>query len=373
MAAQHSALSTQHSALVGVILAGGGGTRLWPRSRARLPKPLMPLLPDGRTMLQATWSRLRPLIPAERLFVSTGLAYADAVRRQLSDLPPDHLIVEPAGRDTGPAAGLAAVHVARLDPEAIMGLFPADHIIQDEDGFHDSVRLAAQVAAHDYLVTLGMQPTHPETGYGYVEVAGPVPELESDSRARLVARFVEKPDLATATAYVEGGRHLWNAGIFIWRARVILEQFRAFLPDIAARLAAIDAAAGTPDAPAVLEREWADMRKISVDFGIMEKAARVATIPSDIGWSDAGDWNAIGALLGTPGAGYVSAGVEHLARDSRDCVVAAPPGKLVATIGLADVVIVDTPDALLVCPRARAQEVRQIVDALNARGRTDLL
>jgi mannose-1-phosphate guanylyltransferase len=235
------------------------------------------------------------------------------------------------------------------------------------------VRLAAAVAQHDYLVTLGMTPTHPETGLGYVELAGPVPELAGDDRARVVARFVEKPDLATATAYVDGGRHLWNAGIFISRAGYMLDQFRRHAPDIAARLAAIDSAAGAPDAQVVLEREWADMRKISIDFAVMEKADRVATIPAAVGWSDAGDWNAIGALLGSAEAGYVGAGVEHLALDTRDCVIAAPPGKLVATIGLSDLAIVDTPDALLICPRARAQEVKQIVDAIRARGRGDLL
>lgn len=366
-------MATHPSALVGVILAGGGGTRLWPQSRASLPKPFLPLLPDGRTMLQATWERLTPLIPADRLFISTGAAYAGEVRRQVPELAADHLIVEPAGRDTAPAIGLAAIHVARLDPEAVMGVFSADHIIQDEAGFRAAVQQAATAAAHDYLVTLGMRPTRPETGLGYVEVAGPLPEMGDASPARVVARFVEKPDLATAAAYVAGGRHLWNAGIFIWRAGVILDCFRALAPDIAARLEAIATAAGEADAQAVLEREWAEIRKISIDFAIMEKAPRVATIPADIGWSDAGDWNAIGTLLGTPDAGYVGAGVDHLAHDSRDCVIAAPPGKLVATIGLEELVIVDTPGALLVCPRARAQEVKQIVDALKAADRTNLL
>jgi mannose-1-phosphate guanylyltransferase len=359
--------------MYGVILAGGGGTRLWPQSRTHLPKPLMPLLPDGSTMLQATFARLRPLIPPSHLFVSTGAVYADQVWQQLPELPADHLIIEPSGRDTAPAVGLAATHVARLDPAAVMGVFPADHIIRDEDGFRANLVLANQVAEQGYLVTLGMRPSHPETGYGYVEVAGPVPGVGADGRALEVARFVEKPNLATATAYLAGGRHLWNAGIFIWRVDVILDQFRTLAPDMAARLAAIDAAVGTPDAQAVLEREWEGMRKISVDFAIMEKAPRVATIPSDIGWSDAGDWHAIGTLLGQPEAGFVGAGVEHLGFNSRDCVVVAPPGKLVATVGLEDLVIVDTPDALLICPRSRAQEVRRIVDALRERGRTDLL
>jgi mannose-1-phosphate guanylyltransferase len=254
-----------------------------------------------------------------------------------------------------------------------MGVFSADHIIQDEAGFRADLAVAEQVAELDYLVTLGMRPSHPETGYGYIEVAAPIPGSWASGRALEVARFVEKPDLATATTYVAGGRHLWNAGIFIWRISVILGEFQVRLPDIAARLTAIGAATGTPEEQAVLEREWAAMRRISVDFGIMERAARVATVPSDIGWSDAGDWHAIGSLLGQPGAGFVATGVDHLAVDSRDCVIAAPPGKLVATIGLDDLVIIDTPDALLVCPRARAQHVRQVVDALKNRGRDDLL
>jgi mannose-1-phosphate guanylyltransferase len=359
--------------MYGVILAGGGGTRLWPLSRARLPKPLMPLLPDGSTMLQATMARLRPLIPPDRLFVSTGAAYAGECRRQLPDLPADHVIVEPSGRDTAPAVGLAAGYVARLDPAAVMGVFPADHIIRDEEGLRANLRLAEQVAERGYLVTLGMKPTYPETGYGYIEVAGPVPGLGEGGRALEVARFVEKPKLPVAMEYVTGGRHLWNGGIFVWRVDVILERFVVQLPDIAARLAAIRQALGTPAAEAVLAREWEGMRKISVDFGIMEGAPRVATIPSDIGWSDAGDWNAIGMLLGQDGSGFTGAGVEHLALDSRGCVIAAPPGKLVATIGLEDLVIIDTPDALLVCPRARAQEVKRIVDTLKERQRGDLL
>jgi mannose-1-phosphate guanylyltransferase len=361
--------------MYGVILAGGGGTRLWPLSRARLPKPLMPLLPDGSTMLQATAARLRPLTPPDRLFVATGAAYADEIRRQLPDLPPDHLIVEPSARDTAPAIGLAATHIARRDPGAVMGVFPADHIIRDEEGLRANLRLAERVAEAGHLVTLGMQPAYPETGYGYIEAGEPLPGLDG---ARAVARFVEKPDLPTATRYVEGGRHLWNAGIFVWRAGVILEQFREFLPDSAAPLARIGDALGTPRANEVLAAAWPDLRRISVDFGIMEPASRaapprVATIPSDVGWSDAGDWNAVGTLLGQPGAGFVAAGIEHLALESRDCVVSAPAGKLVATIGLEDLVIIDTPGALLVCPRARAQEVKRVVDLLKQRGRDDIL
>lgn len=370
--------------MYGVILAGGGGTRLWPLSRARLPKPLMPLLADGSTMLQATYARLRPLIPPDRLFIATGEQYAAECCRQLSDLPADHVIVEPSGKDTAPAVGLAALHIARLDPTAVMGVFPADHIIRDEAGFRANVALAAEVAQQRYLVTLGMTPTYPETGYGYIEVAGPVPGRADDGRARAVARFVEKPDLATATAYVDGGSHLWNGGIFIWRVDVILGQFAAPVSAaappaaaqrraIADRLAAIGSALGTPAAADVLATEWAAMPKISVDFAIMQEAPKVATILSDIGWSDAGDWNAIGTLLGQPGAGFVGAGVDHLSIDSADCVISAPAGKLVATIGLDDFVIIDTPDALLVCPRSRTQDVRKIVDTLKERGQGELL
>lgn len=359
--------------MYGVILAGGGGTRLWPLSRTSLPKPLMPLLPDGSTMLQATFARLRPLIPPARLFVSTGIQYADEVRRQLRELPAEHLIIEPSGRDTAPAVGLAAIHVARVDPDAIMGIFSADHIIQDEAGFRSNLELAEKVAEQDYLVLIGMRPDQPDPRYGYLEIAEPVPGLGEDGQALQVARFVEKPDLATASRYLAGGRHLWNGGIFIWKTSVILEQFRTLLPEAYNRLMTIATAAGSPDAQAVLEHEWDGMPKISIDFGIMEKARRVATIPSDVGWSDAGDWNAIGTLLGERDNGFVSAEVEHLAIDSHDCVIAAPPGKVVATIGLEDLVIVDTPDALLVCPRSRAQEVKQIVDALRARERAHLL
>jgi mannose-1-phosphate guanylyltransferase len=283
------------------------------------------------------------------------------------------VIVEPASRDNAAAVGLAAIHLARRDSAAVMGVFAADHVIRDEAGFRADLVLAEAVAQRGYLVTLGMRPTYPETGYGYIEVAGPIPGLAPDTPAREVARFVEKPDQPTATAYLAGGRHLWNAGIFIWQVGVILDRFHQHQPEMAARLDRIGAALGTADAQAVLGQEWAGMTRISIDFAIMEKARPVATILSDIGWSDAGDWNAVGTLLGQPGAGFLGAGVEHLTPDSRDCVIVAPPGKLVATIGLTDLVIIDTPDALLVCPRARAQEVRQIVAQLQQRQRSNLL
>lgn len=359
--------------MYGVILAGGGGTRLWPQSRARLPKPFLPLLPDGSTMIQATFRRLTPLIPADRLYVATGLAYGELVRAQLPELPAENIIIEPSARDNAAAVGLAMAHLARRDPEAIVGVFAADHLIVDEAGLREDLRLAGQVAAHGYLVTLGMSPAQPETRYGYIEAAGLVPEMPAGGRARAVNRFVEKPDAETAAGYVASGRYYWNAGIFIWRVATILEQFRLLQPAMAARLATIQAALGTPSAAQVLEREWGEMPRTSIDYAIMEKAPRVATIPSDIGWSDVGDWNAIGELLGEPVAGFVAAGVTHLDHESRGCVVAAPTGKLVATIGLDDLVIVDTPEALLVCPRARAQEVRQIVDRLKSAGRSDLL
>lgn len=359
--------------MFGVILAGGGGTRLWPQSRAALPKPFLPLLPGGLTMIQATFNRLIPLIPADRLFVGTGPAYAEIVRQQLPELPASNVIVEPSGRDNAAAVGLAIAHLARRDPTATMGVFSADHLIADEVGFRTDIALAARVAEAGYLVTLGMKPTGPDPRFGYVEIAGSVPELAGEAQARRVARFVEKPDLATATAFVNGGRHYWNAGIFVWRITTIQEQFRQLQPEMAARLAAIQAALGTPDEAATLAREWEGILKTSVDYAIMEKAPQVATILSDIGWSDVGDWHALGDLLGQPGQGFVSDGADHLGLDSRNCVIAAPAGKLVATIGLEELVIIDTPDALLVCPRSRTQEVKQIVDSLKSNGRDRLL
>jgi mannose-1-phosphate guanylyltransferase len=370
-----TAPTTAIAGLTAVVPAGGAGTRLWPLSRAGSPKFLHDLTGSGRSLLQQTWDRLSPLAGGGVLVV-TGRAHADAVRSQLPDLAPGAVIAEPSARDSMPAIGLAAAVLARRDPDAVIGSFAADHVIRDVPAFGRAVAEAAAAARAGWLVTLGITPTHPATGFGYIEL-GQELAVDGAPSVRRAARFVEKPDAATAAGYVASGFR-WNAGMFVVRAETLLELLRVHHPELEAVLREIAAAWDESDGAAALERLWPSAEAIAIDHAVAEPAAaagRVACVPADIGWDDVGDWASLAGLLpdAGPGAPKVLA-LDGTARalDSTGLVVAAG-GREVVVLGLADVVVVDTPDAVLVVPAGRAQEVKDVVAQLKAAGRTDLL
>ena len=359
--------------LYAVIPAGGSGTRLWPLSRAGHPKFLHPLTGSQASLLQATVDRLEALTPIGRTYVVTGVAHAAAVARQLPDLPEDNLLVEPSPRDSCAAIGLAAAVIAERDPDAVMGSFAADHLVRDGARFTAALTEAVAGAEQGYLMTVGITPTHPETGYGYLECGEP----GGGGVLRPVRQFTEKPDRESAEAYLATGRYLWNASMFVWRVDVFLRELERQQPALHSGLMKIAAAWGTAERESVLGDVWPTLPKISVDYAVMEGAAEaglVATVPGDFGWYDVGDFHALGEILPGDDAGNVvvagTAGSSVLLREAERTVVVPRSQRLVAVLGLTDVIVVDTPDAVLVCPRDRAQDVKAIVDELKLRGDT---
>lgn len=359
-----------------VILAGGRGTRFWPRSRTRTPKQLLNIV--GRdSMLRQTASRIAPLFPPSRLWVVTQAEQADAVRRQLPRLPKSHLLIEPEGRNTAAAIALAAIHLRHQSPDALMAVLPADHFIRLEARYRRLVRSALRLASEPgALVVLGIQPSRPETGYGYIERGARAAKM-SGASAYIVRRFTEKPGLPLARRYLASGRYFWNAGMFFWRVSTFLDQLERFLPATERALAALEPAIGSAAYTRKLARAYRRLEKISVDYAVLEPAshpgsgARVYVLPASIGWSDIGSWAAVWELEAAGPRSTVSAG-PALSLDSEGNYFWSPE-KLVAAIGVKDLVLVETSDAILVCPRSRAQDVARIVQELELRGRRELL
>ncbi len=352
-----------------VIPAGGSGTRLWPLSRRQSPKFLHDLTRSGQSLLRATWSRLEPLV-GDRVLVVTGAAHEDAVRRQLPMLGGDAVMAEPSGRDSMPAIGLAAALLERRDPEAVLGSFAADHVITHTDAFYRAVGEAVALARTGELVTIGIEPTYAATGFGYICLGEPlgVPGAPNGHR---VEQFVEKPDATTAQAYLDSGRYRWNAGMFVVGATVLLELLAEGHPQMVEHLRTI---AGDPSR---MEDLWPALTKIAIDHAVAEPAAaagRVAVVPADLGWDDIGDFGSLSGLIedaeGLPGVKVIGEPGDVVAVDATGIV--ATSGRLVALVGVEDIVVVDTPDALLVTTRGRAQEVKQVVEALARRNRVDL-
>ncbi|GAA0954142.1 mannose-1-phosphate guanylyltransferase [Virgisporangium aurantiacum] len=361
--------------LYAVILAGGSGTRLWPLSRAGHPKFLHPLTGTSSTLLQATAERLDGLATADTTMVVTGVAHAAAVARQLPDLPDDNILVEPAPRDSCAAIGLAAAIIAEREPTALMGSFASDHLVADVAAFQSVVRAAAVGAQAGKLMTIGITPTRAETGYGYLKCGA----VTAGSQIRAVEEFAEKPDAERAESYVRSREYLWNASMFLWRVDVFLNELARQQPELHSGLRRIAAAWHGPRREDRLTEIWPTLKKISVDYAVMEGAAAeglVATVPGTFGWNDVGDFHTLGDVLPGDARGNVvldDAKGEVILHDSADVVVVPRTHRLVAAVGLTDIVIVDTEDALLVCSRGRAQEVKAVVDALRSRGATDYL
>ena len=347
-----------------VLLAGGRGTRFWPRSRARLPKQLLNITGEA-TMLRETAARLSPLFPANNLWAVTNIEQAAAVRRELPGVPVSHVIAEPLGRNTAAAIGLAAFHLAHRHGDALMAVLPADSYIADVPRYRKLVRAALELAGSPgNLVVIGIPPTRPETGYGYIERGAEAARPHGET-AFVVKRFTEKPEPGVAQKYVAAGSYLWNAGMFFWRVSTFLENLLRYLPDTHAALSKLAKTIGTRGYDAALRRIYPRLENISVDYAVMERATlergqqRVFVIPAKVGWSDIGSWAAVYELLAAKLDANVSAG-PFVALDATGNFFWSPT-KLVAAVGVKDLVVVDTADAILICPRERAQDVGKIV------------
>ena len=351
------------------ILAGGSGTRLWPRSRYARPKQFLDLV-GPRSMLVNTVQRVLPLVPLERINVLTGPEHAPLVAEQLPDLPPDNIMVEPSPKGTAPCLGLAALRLFRRTgrPDDVMISLHADHVVVKEDRFRTALRAAAAVARDGHIVTIGIIPAYPETGFGYIERAEPLPPAAGQEVYR-VARFTEKPPLERARQFVESGRFFWNTGYFAWTLGDILGEFGRSLPDLYSRLQRVVPANGA--SPAL--DAWEGITPVTIDVGIMERAKDLAVIPCDLGWSDIGSWAALHDILpGDAQGNVVSEGTRHIGIDTSNCLVYGKD-RLIATVGLEGMVVVDTGDALLILPKDRAQDVSALVRELRARGLEDLM
>ena len=355
-----------------VILAGGSGTRFWPASRRLMPKQLLPLAgATDEPLIAATVRRIEALVPPERVWVSTGARLVTGTAAALPRVPAAHMLAEPVARNTAPAIAWASATIARSDPDAVIAILPADHFIGDEPAFREVLSRALRSAEEGWLTTIGIVPTRAETGYGYIEVGDSVGD-----RVHAAARFVEKPTRERAAEYLAGGKHLWNAGMFFFRASAMREAIGEHLPALAAGLDRIDAAAAAGKEAEVLAEVFPTLPSISIDHGVMEKAKRIAVVPGSFGWNDVGSWEVTWEMSERDAQGNaMPAGT--IAVDAKNNLVkdlsTTARSKRWALVGVSDLVVVETDDAVLVIPRDRAQDVRAVVDALSARGEEDKL
>jgi mannose-1-phosphate guanylyltransferase len=340
-----------------VIMAGGRGERFWPLSTEEKPKPFVPLV-SPRTLLQETVDRLQPLIPPERILVAIGEAHRTLAASQLPGIPPENLIVEPLGRDTAACLGWSALHLERRDPDAIMLALPADHFISDSECFRRAIRSAADQLPGSTGAVFGIVPDRPETGYGYIRAEKPAVPAD----AWPVVRFVEKPDAATAAAYIKTGRYFWNSGMFLWRVRTLLELFERHMPDTCARLNQLRPFVGRADRPDQVREVFSSIGRVSIDYGVLEKASGLRMIPAGFGWDDIGNWGSLGRTLDADAAGNVARG-SSVTVESGDCLLYSDAGTI-AAFGVRGLVVVQARGRVLVCPRDRAADLKKLVSAL---------
>ncbi|MFO0733473.1 MAG: mannose-1-phosphate guanylyltransferase/mannose-6-phosphate isomerase [Nitrospiraceae bacterium] len=357
------------SHLYPVILAGGSGTRFWPLSRHLYPKQLLRII-GNETLIQQTMRRVLACASADRVLISTNPGQADSIRVQLShwkDQLKDNYVVEPLGRNTAPAIALAAAELVRRDPEAVMVVLPADHVVRGEKAFIAAVELAARLAKQDYLVTFGIKPIRPETGYGYIQ---PNRRSALAKRGKLVghpvARFVEKPNAAKAAHYLKSGNYFWNSGMFVWKAATILGEIARHQPEVAKAMVQVNHLRASSASPKAIEAAYAKVPSVSIDNGVMERSDRAVMIPVTFSWSDVGNWSSLEEVAPRDKAGNVVSG-RVIDVGSANSVLYADR-RVVATIGLTDMVVVDTPDATLVCPKSRSQDVKKVVEILKQQG-----
>ncbi len=353
----------------GMIMAGGAGTRLWPLSRGNQPKQLLPIV-RGQSLLQLSYQRMRGILPPERIFVCSTALHAQAIQAHLPELPPQNLLGEPLGRDTANAVGFPSVILQKKDPQAVLAVVTADHVIEPAEGFQSALRTAFAVVAEDplSLVTFGITPTHGHTGLGYIHRGEPLPLHNGAKGAFRVLAFKEKPDKPTADRYVESGRYYWNSGMFVWRVDTVLRELQQHLPDAYTGLQSIADAWGTPRQAQVLQQIYPQLPKISIDYAIMEPAsqgkgqAHVVAVEMQVEWLDVGSWPALAEILATDDhENATDCRVCLLIDSDNNIIVSHDPDHLLATIGISDMIIVHTPDATLVCPKSEAQRVKDLV------------
>ena len=351
-----------------LIMSGGKGERFWPRSRVNMPKQFLSLTDDGKTMIQLTVERISPIVDIKDVYIATNENYRELVKTQLPGLPEENILCEPIGRNTAPCIGLGAVHVAKKNEDAIMIVLPSDHLIKNNEIFKDTFVNACNIAKQgSNLVTVGITPNYPETGYGYIKYN------KSDvlDGSFAVERFVEKPDLENAKKYVDDGTYLWNSGMFVWKTSTILDCFKKYMPSTYEGLMTIKDSVGTSDEEKVLKEVFPTLESQSVDYGIMEKASDIYTLAGNFGWDDVGSWLAVGRIKENDDKGNVVNG-NVVTINTENCVIEGDK-KLIATVGLRDMIIVDTPDATLVSTKENAGEIKQVLAKLREEGKNQYL
>ena len=353
-----------------VIMAGGKGTRFWPLSRNNRPKHLLNITGE-KTIIQYTVDRITPLMARENILIVTGASHGDEIRQQLPQLPAGNILVEPIGRNTAPCIGLAAMHIRKKDPDAVMCVLPSDHLIADTEAF-----LASLIAARDMakkracLVTIGIRPRWAETGYGYME-RGAVTDTVGKTKVYQVRSFREKPDFAKAEAFLKDGKFFWNSGMFIWKVSTLLDAIERLIPDLYEGLLAIEEGIGTDREVQILSEVYQNMEPVSIDYGVMEKASDVVMLEGDFGWSDIGSWDALWDVLDKDAKGNVVRG-RVIRSGTSNCLVYSPH-KMVTLIGVEDLIVVEADDSLLICRRGASQDVKKVVTHLEEKGMKEYL
>ncbi len=352
------------------IMAGGGGTRLWPLSRRSRPKQSLALFGE-KTLFQVAVDRIRPLIPIDRVLVMTGEDQVELLREQYPEIPGQNFLIEPEARGTAAAIGLAAVRIVSQDPDGVMACLTADHFIRDESRFRDTLQNAMSGAYGGGLFTLGIQPTAPDPSYGYIHV-GSLSREYDDHAVYRVQSFKEKPDSERALEYVQSGEYLWNSGMFFWRADVILDEMERQLPDLHSGLRTIQSSFGKKNLADVVRHEWGNFENTTIDYGVMEGAKDVYVLPAaDLGWIDVGDWGRLFEILAGDDEDVIASGSDMVLDSVGSLIMRSdttPSGKLIAVLGVEDIVVVETDDVLLICKRQHAERVKAIVEKLKSSG-----
>ena len=351
-----------------LIMAGGRGERFWPRSRKHMPKQFLSLTDDGKTMIQLTVERIRPLVELEDIYIATNKDYKPLVLEQLPGIPEENILCEPIGRNTAPCIGLGAIHIAKKYEDALMMVLPSDHLIKYNTMFVNTLSEGCAVAEKGAnLVTIGITPDYPETGYGYIKFNSD----KTDGQAYEVERFVEKPSLEVAKEYLATEEYLWNSGMFVWKISTILNNMKEFMPKTYEGLVKIQDAIGTEEQESVLEAEFEKMDSESIDYGIMEKAENIFVLPGTFGWDDVGSWLAVGRIRSTNEFGNAVQG-NVITVETKNSIIEGSD-KLIAAVGLEDIIVVDTEDALLICDKGHAGDIKKVLENLRICNRNEYI